>query len=207
MDTSAYDKKHICVTCGKLFKLKSALVVHNRIHSGEKPYSCDVCAKSFTQKGSLTRHQLTHSGLKIYECNVCKKCFSLSAKNRKKIKSFRLSVYLTSAVNLCLTVLSSVIPNACCSTVEQSSLSIPFSISKFLIQSYFLSLMIIVVFQKCYLWFGKTHIRYQSYWPVKASAFRCWSCVIVVKSSVVGSISYYLLMHSWSISIKLCTQV
>ena len=30
------DKKHICVTCGKYFKFKLALNIHNRIHTGEK---------------------------------------------------------------------------------------------------------------------------------------------------------------------------
>ena len=66
MKLSSDDKKHVCVTCGKFFKLKSALVVHNRIHTGEKPYNCYICDKSFLWKSGLKSHQLTHSGLKIF---------------------------------------------------------------------------------------------------------------------------------------------
>ena len=69
---SSNDKKqHICDTCGKGFKCKSILIIHKRIHSGEKPYNCDICVKRFIQKSHLTQHQLTHSGLKIYQCDVC----------------------------------------------------------------------------------------------------------------------------------------
>ena len=60
-----------CDICKKSFKTKSNMIVHKRIHSGEKPYKCDVCDKSFIQKSHLTTHMLVHSGKKEFQCRVC----------------------------------------------------------------------------------------------------------------------------------------
>lgn len=35
-------KSHGCANCGATFSQKSQLVVHQRIHSGERPYRCQV---------------------------------------------------------------------------------------------------------------------------------------------------------------------
>ena len=64
-------KSLTCDVCEKSFKSKSSLVIHKRIHYGEKPYKCGVCDKSFTQKGNLIRHTLVHSGKKEFQCDVC----------------------------------------------------------------------------------------------------------------------------------------
>ena len=74
LKSSNDEKQHVCGTCGKCFKSKCYLIVHKRIHSGEKPYNCDICDKSFAHKSNLTQHKLT--GLKIYPCDVCKSCFA-----------------------------------------------------------------------------------------------------------------------------------
>ncbi|XP_077977815.1 uncharacterized protein LOC144433386 [Glandiceps talaboti] len=49
-----------CEDCGKAFKVMGHLVMHKRIHSGEKPYTCNVCGKSFRQKGTMSRHSKLH---------------------------------------------------------------------------------------------------------------------------------------------------
>lgn len=52
--------KHFCHTCQKPFSSASALQIHNRTHSGEKPFKCVVCGRAFTTKGNLKVHMNIH---------------------------------------------------------------------------------------------------------------------------------------------------
>ncbi|GBM22602.1 Homeotic protein spalt-major [Araneus ventricosus] len=52
--------KHFCHICQKPFSSASALQIHNRTHSGEKPFKCVVCGRAFTTKGNLKVHMNTH---------------------------------------------------------------------------------------------------------------------------------------------------
>ena len=65
--------RHACSTCQKPFSSASALHIHTRTHTGDRPYRCDACGKAFTTKGNLkVRASLLLSSLGRIACNECK---------------------------------------------------------------------------------------------------------------------------------------
>ncbi|XP_077866246.1 uncharacterized protein LOC102805052, partial [Saccoglossus kowalevskii] len=54
-----------CSECGKAFKVMGHLVMHKRIHSGEKPFKCPDCGKAFRQKGTMSRHAKLHKNFEM----------------------------------------------------------------------------------------------------------------------------------------------
>ncbi|XP_022083927.1 sal-like protein 1 isoform X2 [Acanthaster planci] len=69
-----------CVICHRVLSCKSALQMHYRIHTGERPYKCRVCLRSFTTKGNLKTHYSVHRAkppLRMFhDCPICQKRFS-----------------------------------------------------------------------------------------------------------------------------------
>ncbi|NWU55734.1 ZN300 protein, partial [Dromas ardeola] len=51
---------HPCTECGKRFRLKINLIIHQRSHAKEGPYECTMCEISFADKSHLDLHQSIH---------------------------------------------------------------------------------------------------------------------------------------------------
>ncbi|CAL1297347.1 unnamed protein product [Larinioides sclopetarius] len=98
----------ICPTCSKSFTWKKSLVLHMKIHNGEKLFTCEICKKSFCRNDSLKRHMKIHA-IKInnqaiapkdhskqdaeiqsteneLKCNVCDKTFGRNDHLKRHMK-------------------------------------------------------------------------------------------------------------------------
>ncbi|KAH3897439.1 hypothetical protein DPMN_021627 [Dreissena polymorpha] len=60
--TGCAEDANTCAICGHVFRLKSNLKQHMRIHTGCKPYTCEVCGKAFNRRNHLKTHALVHIG-------------------------------------------------------------------------------------------------------------------------------------------------
>lgn len=69
------DEVFRCRICGKTFKSKKVLTVHQRLHQ-DPQFSCSVCEKKLKSKYDLRVHAETHSDSKTFDCFHCTKKFS-----------------------------------------------------------------------------------------------------------------------------------
>ncbi|XP_023655659.1 GDNF-inducible zinc finger protein 1 [Paramormyrops kingsleyae] len=63
--------RHFCPICGKALSSKTALVLHERTHTGDRPYQCGDCGAKFSQSSALKTHRRTHTGEKPFSCDQC----------------------------------------------------------------------------------------------------------------------------------------
>ena len=53
-------KQYQCDVCVKFFNNYSVMVVHKRVHFGERPYKCVDCGDRFNCESSLKTHYKIH---------------------------------------------------------------------------------------------------------------------------------------------------
>ena len=68
-------QKNICSECGNKFLREYELLVHKRLHTGERPYKCDICQATFYKAGHKGRHMKIHTGVRPHICSICGKGF------------------------------------------------------------------------------------------------------------------------------------
>ena len=72
-----------CRECGRGFKYKPNLVIHERTHKGVYPYHCPYCNKGESATANLKSHMKRfHTGIEAFMCIHCK----LEFKNVKQLK-------------------------------------------------------------------------------------------------------------------------
>uniref|UniRef100_A0A7M4F397 C2H2-type domain-containing protein n=1 Tax=Crocodylus porosus TaxID=8502 RepID=A0A7M4F397_CROPO len=71
------ERPYVCEECGRAFR--SDLVVHGRTHTGERPYCCPDCPKALAQSSHLATHRRSHTSKRPYRCPDCPKAFAQSS--------------------------------------------------------------------------------------------------------------------------------
>ncbi|VDK52509.1 unnamed protein product, partial [Anisakis simplex] len=75
-----------CLLCRRVLSCKSALQMHYRTHTGERPFKCKICQRAFTTKGNLKTHMGVHRAKHTFrgitgtpaiqhQCPICQKRF------------------------------------------------------------------------------------------------------------------------------------
>lgn len=68
-----------CGDCSQVFKFQSQFVIHQRVHTGERPYQCPECDKAFSKNSNLNLHLKTHrKNDGSQKCQICRQRFPSS---------------------------------------------------------------------------------------------------------------------------------
>ena len=80
-----------CIICHKVLSCKSALQMHYRTHTGERPYRCKICKRGFTTKGNLETHMSVHQirapVRAFHQCLICQKRYPNALVLQEHIKT------------------------------------------------------------------------------------------------------------------------
>jgi len=82
------DKMHSCEICPLTFRLEKQLIIHQRIHTGQRPFQCNIC--NYTARSNLTlrsHKKSRHSDIRPHTCDGCGYSCKLS-QNLNKHKKY-----------------------------------------------------------------------------------------------------------------------
>ncbi|XP_018015825.1 longitudinals lacking protein, isoforms A/B/D/L isoform X1 [Hyalella azteca] len=78
-----------CNICSYEAMYASAVKIHLRSHSGEKPYKCPYCPYKSTTSGNVKTHLRKHTGETPFVCNLC----NFKAKHKITLKTHMVNVH------------------------------------------------------------------------------------------------------------------
>lgn len=91
--TSTKSDSNECVVCKRILSCQSALKMHYRTHTGERPFRCRICSRAFSTKGNLKTHMNVHrqsedssNQIKSQRCSICPKQFTNGEQLRIHLK-------------------------------------------------------------------------------------------------------------------------
>ncbi|XP_070382680.1 oocyte zinc finger protein XlCOF28-like [Dermacentor albipictus] len=68
--------RYRCIYCPYATRQRASLVVHERVHTGERPFRCHVCNRGFAHRSHVARHMRTHTGERPFSCPLCPAAFA-----------------------------------------------------------------------------------------------------------------------------------
>nr|XP_050046581.2 protein krueppel-like [Dermacentor andersoni] len=80
--------QHQCRFCPYATWQKFRLMVHERVHTGERPHRCHVCSRAFAQSAHLVGHMRSHTGERPYSCPHCPAAFAQCSSVKKHMRRY-----------------------------------------------------------------------------------------------------------------------